>query len=123
MAVNGRGIIDFLSTDFFTPARLNAMLEQIRSSITSLNWSDITGSRPFEKMESGEGTFASTAGVTIAHSCGASAEYIVCVTPLGSSSAKLGEFWVEKGTNSIVVRNTGEDIVTKFQYMIIRKQV
>ena len=123
MAVNGRGLIDFLGTELFKPERFNTMLEQIRNAIGSLNWADITGNRPFEKMESGEGTFASTTGATIAHSCGAATEYIVSVTPLGSSSAKLGEFWVEKGTNSIVVKNTGEDVVTKFQYMIIRKQV
>ncbi len=123
MATNGRGIMDILGTEFFTPARLNSMLEQIRNAISNASWADITVNRPFEKMESGESTFASTTGATIAHSCGAPGEYIVSVTPLGSSSAKLGEFWVEKGTNSIIVKNTGEDVVTKFQYMIIRKQV
>ncbi len=123
MAVNGRGLIDFLGTELFKPERFNTMLEQIRNAIGGLSWADIATNRPFEKMESGEGTFASTAGATIKHSCGAASEYIVSVTPLGSSSAKLGEFWVEKGTNSIIVKNTGEDIVTKFQYMIIRKQV
>ena len=123
MAANGRGIMDFLNTDFFTPERLNAALEQIRNAMSGLNWSDVTVNRPFEKMESGEGTFASTTGVTIGHSCGAPSEYIISVTPLGSSSAKLGEFWAEKGTNSVIIKNTGEDVVTKFQYMIIRKQV
>ena len=123
MAANGRGLMDFLNTELFKPERFNTMLEQIRNAIGGLSWADIATNRPFEKMESGESTFASTTGATIAHSCGAPGEYIVSVTPLGSSSAKLGEFWVEKRTNSIVVKNTGEDIVTKFQYMIIRKQV
>ena len=121
MAANGRGIIDFLTNDIFGPTRLNAMLEQFRVAIENLTWADIKTNRPFEAMVTGEGTFAGPTGVVINHTYGAATDYVVFVTPLGSSSAKLGEFWVEKGGNSITVKNTGEDVVSKFQYIIIKK--
>ena len=91
MAANGRGIMDILGTEFFTPARLNSMLEQIRNAISNASWADIKTNRPFEAMVTGEGTFAGPKGVVINHTYGAATDYVVFVTPLGSSSAKLGE--------------------------------
>lgn len=55
------------------------------------------------------GNFAGISGKTIQHDLGTYGivDYCVSITPTMNTGGNLGEFWVEKSTNSIKVCNTG----------------
>lgn len=68
---------------------------------------------------SGSSTFNSTTGVTITHNLG-NINYKVSITPTSASNGYLGEYYVVKNTNTMVVYCTGSTTTTTFDYVIIK---
>ena len=84
--------------------------------------SQTTADARYEKksdMAQGSSTFASTTGVTITHNLGTTA-YRVMITPTAATGGTLGEYWVEKSTNSMVVKNTGSNNTATFDWFVIK---
>jgi hypothetical protein len=67
----------------------------------------------------GSSTFNSTTGVTITHNIG-NTNYKVYITPTGDPGATLGEVYVTKNNNTIVVYCSGTNTTTTFDYVIYK---
>ena len=65
----------------------------------------------------GASTFAGPAGRTIAHDLGHT-DYNVTVTPTDDPLGFLGEVWVIKSANAVVVYNSGS-ATTSFEWRIV----
>jgi hypothetical protein len=73
-----------------------------------------------KKFLSGTGTFNTTTGRTITHTAGVTT-YKVCIQPTGDSGGTIGEYWVEsKTTTSFVVKNSGSNTTTTFDWILIK---
>lgn len=84
------------------------------------NWAIIKKSN--EDFIIGSGTFNSTEGVNIEHNIDNS-NYEVFITPIGNSEGSIGEYWIDsKKENSFIVKNTGSDKKTKFDWVLVKKE-
>lgn len=68
------------------------------------------------KVHFGSANFAGPAGVTITHNLGHT-NYKVMITPTADPGGFLGEVWVVKAANTIVVYNSGS-ATTSFDWQI-----
>lgn len=67
----------------------------------------------------GSSAFNSTAGVTITHNLGYTT-YQVYVTPTSNPSGYLGEVYVTKNANNMVVYCSGSTTTATFDYVIFK---
>lgn len=70
----------------------------------------------FHVLLEGSDNFNSIIGTSINHSIGHT-DYRVCVTPTENPNGFLGEIWVEKSINNIMVMCSGSTSI-KFDYII-----
>lgn len=85
----------------------NDNMDAVDSAITAVN----------DRLRHGASTFNSSTGVTITHNLGA-ATYKVSITPTSNPSGYLGEIWVAKSADSMVVYCSGSTTTTTFDWAI-----
>jgi len=91
----------------------------------ALNWTDTTPVNPenLNKMAQQDdfrpssSTFAGPSGVTITHNYGHT-NYHVLVKPTEDPKGAIGDVWVSKSANTVVVYNSGS-ATTAFEYVIV----
>jgi hypothetical protein len=71
-----------------------------------------------EMYSKGSSTFAGSAGRTITHSLGTT-NYHVLIEPSASPAAFLGELYYSKAANTVVIYNSGSDVTTAFDYLLV----
>jgi hypothetical protein len=67
----------------------------------------------------GTNTFNSTTGVTITHNIG-NTNYYVSIIPTSNASGYLGEIYVKKNANNIIVYCSGTSTTTTFDYILFK---
>jgi hypothetical protein len=69
------------------------------------------------KSIQGSGTFNSSTGTTITHNLG-NTNYRVSVIATSDPGGALGEIFITKSTNNVIIKCSGDDTVTTFDYII-----